>query len=55
MLLTWHNIALYQQMMKEMRDAIAEGALVDYAMQFATDQRRGDEDAPNDVGDDSAT
>ncbi len=54
MLLTWHNIAFYQQMMKEMRDAIADDSLVDYAMQFATDQRRGDEDAPNDVGDDSA-
>lgn len=48
MLLTWHNIAFYQQMMKELRAAIAEGSLVDYAMQFATDQRRGDDGASDD-------
>jgi len=39
MLLTWHNVAFYQQMMKEIRAAIAVGTLADYAMQFAAAQR----------------
>ena len=44
MLLTWHNIAFYQQIMRELRAAIAEGRLADYARQFAADQARGDSD-----------
>ncbi len=44
MLLTWHNVAFYQQMMKEIRAAIVEGALADYAMQFVDDQRGGQTD-----------
>jgi queuine tRNA-ribosyltransferase len=42
MLLTWHNVAFYQQMMRELRDAIANGQLQAYARKFAADQARGD-------------
>ena len=45
MLLTWHNIAFYQQIMRELRAAIAEGRLGDYMRAFAADQRRGDTDS----------
>jgi queuine tRNA-ribosyltransferase len=48
MLLTWHNVAFYQQIMREMRAAIAEGKLAGYASRFAADQARGDSDAPED-------
>ena len=43
MLLTWHNVAFYQQMMKELRAAIVAGKLADTAMQFAADQHAVDE------------
>ena len=46
MLLTWHNIAFYQEIMRELRAAIAEGRLADYAMKFAADQARGHDDNP---------
>jgi queuine tRNA-ribosyltransferase len=42
MLLTWHNIAFYQQIMRELREAIAEGRLADYARRFAADQARSE-------------
>ncbi len=41
MLLTWHNVAFYQQMMRELREAIANGHLAAYAQKFAADQARG--------------
>lgn len=44
MLLTWHNVAFYQQLMRELRAAIAEGRLADYMRTFAADQQRGDTD-----------
>lgn len=34
MLLSWHNIAFYQQLMAEMRKAIAEGAWTDFEARF---------------------
>jgi queuine tRNA-ribosyltransferase len=45
MLLTWHNVAFYQQMMRELREAIAAGQLAAYAQKFAADQARGDQEA----------
>ena len=42
MLLTQHNIAFYQQIMRELRQAIAEGRLQDYIRAFAADQAQGD-------------
>ena len=49
MLLTWHNIAFYQQIMRELRAAITEGRLADYARRFAADQARGDGEAAADT------
>ncbi len=42
MLLTQHNIAFYQQIMRELRQAIADGRLQDYIRAFAADQAQGD-------------
>ena len=44
MLLTWHNVAFYQQLMANLRDAIRSGSLDTYAKTFATDWSRGDID-----------
>jgi queuine tRNA-ribosyltransferase len=41
MLLSWHNVAFYQQMMRELRAAIAGGTLSAYAAAFAADQAKG--------------
>jgi queuine tRNA-ribosyltransferase len=41
MLLTWHNVAFYQQMMKGLRSAIAGQSLSTFAAAFAADQSRG--------------
>jgi queuine tRNA-ribosyltransferase len=49
MLLTWHNIAFYQQMMKELRAAIASGTLNAYVAAFTADQMRGREDERDDT------
>ena len=35
MLLTWHNLTYYQDLMADLRAAIAEGRLQDFAVQFA--------------------
>ena len=43
MLLSWHNVAFYQTIMKELREAIRTHTLADYAKQFAADQSRYDE------------
>ncbi len=51
MLLTWHNVAFYQQMMTDLRAAIQNGTLASYAAAFAADQARGD--AVADDGDDA--
>ena len=42
MLMTWHNLHYYQELMKGMRDAIAEGGLDAFAAVFAAEQAAGD-------------
>jgi queuine tRNA-ribosyltransferase len=42
MLLTQHNLRYYADLMKEMRGAIAEGALADFVAKFAERQKAGD-------------
>jgi len=42
MLLTWHNLHYYQDLMREMRTAIGEKRFGDFADQFAADQACGD-------------
>ena len=42
MLLTWHNIAYYQQLMAQMRDAIGSEAFAQFASDFASAYRLGD-------------
>jgi queuine tRNA-ribosyltransferase len=39
MLLTWHNLQHYQDLMRELRAAIEAGRLADYAERFATGER----------------
>jgi queuine tRNA-ribosyltransferase len=34
MLLTWHNLAHYQKLMEQMRQAIAQGRLPEWANQY---------------------
>jgi len=41
-LLTRHNLHYYQELMAGLRDAIADGALADFAADFATRQGEGD-------------
>lgn len=45
MLLTWHNLQFYQDLMAGLRSAIAEGALVRFSDEFRTNYARGDIDA----------
>jgi queuine tRNA-ribosyltransferase len=42
MLLTWHNLHYYQELMAGLRAAIARGGLEDFAGDFAETQARGD-------------
>ncbi|WP_308909916.1 tRNA guanosine(34) transglycosylase Tgt [Pseudokordiimonas caeni] len=42
MLLTWHNLQFYQDMMAGLRSAIAEGRLTEHANAFRADYARGD-------------
>ena len=42
MLLTWHNLQHYQDLMAELRSAIDSGLLDDFAGGFAEEQARGD-------------
>lgn len=44
MLLTWHNLAYYQDLMSALRDRIADGTLVDFVHAF---RQAGDGDAEN--------
>ena len=44
MLLTWHNLSYYQDLMRRMRDAIAESRFQAFAAEFAADQVQGDID-----------
>jgi queuine tRNA-ribosyltransferase len=45
MLLTWHNLHFYQDVMRGLRAAIVSGALQDWTARFAERQARGDIDA----------
>ena len=49
MLLSWHNVAYYQHLMKGLRDAIGSGTLKAFAARFAADQAAGED------GDDDAS
>ena len=42
MLLTWHNLRYYQDLMAGLRAAIEAGALDDFAARFAAEQAAGD-------------
>lgn len=42
MLISWHNVAFYQQLMADLRDAIRTGTLDSYAKTFEADWSRGD-------------
>lgn len=42
MLLSWHNVAFYQHMMAQIREAISAGTLEAYAKSFLGDWSRGD-------------
>jgi queuine tRNA-ribosyltransferase len=44
MLLTWHNLHYYQELMAGLRAAIAEGRLAGFAAEFAAGQAQGDLD-----------
>jgi queuine tRNA-ribosyltransferase len=45
MLLTWHNLRYYGDLMRDLRDAIAAGTLDDFVAEFAATQLRGDRPA----------
>jgi len=42
MLMTWHNLHYYQDLMRDLRGAIAEGRLAHHAADFAAQQALGD-------------
>jgi queuine tRNA-ribosyltransferase len=42
MLLTWHNLTYYQDLMRGLRQAIERGALSDFAAEFAAAQAEGE-------------
>jgi queuine tRNA-ribosyltransferase len=42
MLLTWHNLHYYQELMAGLREAIAEGELDAFAARFEAEQAAGD-------------
>ncbi len=45
MLVTWHNLRFYQDLMAGLRAAIADGALKAFAECFAAEQAKGDVEA----------
>ena len=42
MLLTWHNLHYYQELMQGLRDAIGDGRLDDFAAAFEAERAAGD-------------
>ncbi|AEI93481.1 tRNA guanosine(34) transglycosylase Tgt [Roseobacter litoralis] len=42
MLLTWHNLHYYQELMSDMRAAISQGTFVEWTAAFATERAQGD-------------
>ena len=53
MLLTWHNITYYQDLMRGMRDAIVTGLFADYAVRVRDEWRR--DTNPRELGAENAT
>ena len=51
MLLSWHNVAFYQKMMADLRQAIREKRLSAFVEEFTADQARGDLDAQDNGSD----
>jgi queuine tRNA-ribosyltransferase len=49
MLLTWHNLQFYQDLMAGLRQAIAGGSLAGFAARFHAEQRAGDRDTESDA------
>lgn len=45
MLVSWHNLRFYQDLMAGLRAAIAKGALKAFVESFAAEQARGDIEA----------
>ncbi len=45
MLLTWHNLQYYQDLMRDIREAIVAGGMAGYAESFAAEMARGDIEA----------
>jgi len=45
MLLTWHNLAYYQHLMRQIREAIRVGRLAGFAAEFVTGQQEGEHHA----------
>jgi len=41
-LLTWHNLTYYQDLMAGMRQAIEAGGFADFTAAFAAEQAQGD-------------
>jgi queuine tRNA-ribosyltransferase len=54
MLLTWHNLAFYQDVMREMRAAIAAGSAAAFAGRFLEAYRAGGKGDPDAAGVDRA-
>ncbi|WP_112664192.1 tRNA guanosine(34) transglycosylase Tgt [Microvirga flavescens] len=55
MLLTWHNLAYYQDLMAGLRKAIAEGRLADHIAEIKEDWAKGDRDGIADHADNRST
>jgi queuine tRNA-ribosyltransferase len=45
MLLTWHNLHYYQQIMRQMREAISEGRFDSWESEFHAGRTQGDIEA----------
>ncbi len=46
MLITWHNLHYYQELMSGLRQAISDGSLSEFARDFTQKRAQGDIDAP---------
>ncbi len=42
MLMTWHNLHYYQELMAGLRDAIGAGTLAEFTTAFRAEQAEGD-------------
>jgi queuine tRNA-ribosyltransferase len=55
MLLTWNNLAYYQELMAGLRKAISEGRLTDHIAEVKEGWARGEHDGVTDAIDNTAT